>query len=170
MRLWIAALFAATAISVGAQDQAPDQPAVRRDKAPMTEEQKVQTELRLNNAWQQLPLREKMQLMKMQRALREMPAEERKFIHERIERFINMTPEEREKLKENHDRWTQMSPEERERARQEYAKRRQAFEEQWRREHPGEEPPPFSVGRRHGHRSSKDQQSAPAEPKPNEQP
>jgi uncharacterized protein with von Willebrand factor type A (vWA) domain len=146
MKWHVGVWLVAAAVAVTAQEPKPEQPAVRRDRAPMTDEQKVQMEARLNNAWQQLPLREKMLLMKMQGALREMPAEERKFIHERIERFINMSPEEREKLKQNHDRWSQMTAEEREKARQEYAKRREAFLEKWRKEHPGEEPPQFNAG------------------------
>lgn len=109
---------------------------------PVTDEQKPPIEERLNGAWQQLSPREKMQLMRLHRALNEMPPEERKFIHDRIERFLNMPAEDRQRLRENADRWKSMTPEQQEKAREEFRKRRAEFEEKWRREHPGEEPPP----------------------------
>jgi hypothetical protein len=117
----------------------------------MTEEQRTEMEARLNEAWNQLSLREKMRLMRFHRAQRAMPPEEREFVRERFERFMEMPPEERERLRKNRERWQQMSPEERERAREEFRKRRQEFEERWRREHPGEElpPPPPPHPRRH---------------------
>jgi hypothetical protein len=123
-----------------AQDP-PDQPKSKKDKPPLTEEQRAQMEQRLNDAWTALPAESKMRLMRLHRALSEMPPNESRFIHERIERFLNMTPEERQKLRENAERWKNMTPEERQKAREDFRKRRQEFEEKWRRDHPGEEPP-----------------------------
>lgn len=142
-----------------AQEQPPrgDRP----PKEPMNEQDRAQLEQRVDEAWAKLPVREKVQLMRFHRALRSMPPEERNFIRDRLERFVNMPPEEREKLKQNRERWLQMSPEERQRAREEFRKRRQDFEEKWRQEHPGEEPPPFL---RRGPKGEHDDQPPPTEP------
>ena len=112
-----------------------------RPRQPMTEEQRAELEQRLDATWGKMSLDGKTRLMRLHRALAEMPPDERKFIHDRIERFLNMSPAERERLKQNKQQWEQMSPEERQSAREEFRKRRQEFEERWRREHPGEEPP-----------------------------
>jgi hypothetical protein len=101
-------------------------------------------ETQLDKQWNNLSPRDKTTVMRLHQALRQMPAEERKFINERIERFIQMSPDERRKLKENNERWQKMPPEEREKSRQKYEQRRKEFEEKWRKEHPGQEPPPFA--------------------------
>lgn len=115
----------------------------KRERPRMTEEQRAQAEQRVNGQWARLPVEAKLRVMRLHRALTELPPEERRFIHERIERFLNMPPEERERLEKNRQRWQEMNPEERQRAREEFRRRRQEFEEKWRAEHPGEEPPPF---------------------------
>lgn len=109
----------------------------------------VPDETQLNQMWTALSPREKAAVLRMNQALRRMPAEERKFIHDRVERFMEMTPEERRKLKENNDRWQKMTDEEKQQAREKYRLRRKEFEEKWRKEHPGEQPPPFPYS---GHR------------------
>ena len=88
-----------------------------------------------------MSLEGKTQLMRLHRALAEMPPDERKFIHDRIERFLSMTPAERAQLQQNKKRWEQMTPAERQRAREEFRSRQQEFEQQWRRNHPGEAAP-----------------------------
>jgi Spy/CpxP family protein refolding chaperone len=113
-----------------------------RSKSVMTEEQRAQMEQRLNDAWSKMPVESKSRLMRLHRALSEMPPDERKFVHDRIERFLNMSPAEREKLKQNRQKWEQMTPEERQKAREEFRKHRHEFEQQWNREHPGENPAP----------------------------
>lgn len=100
-------------------------------------------ESKLNETWNSLSPRDKAAIIRLHHALRQMPSEERKFIHERLERFTHMSPDERHRLKENNDRWKKMSPEERQQAREKFLQRRKEFEEKWRKEHPGEEPPPF---------------------------
>jgi hypothetical protein len=112
-----------------------------RQKPPMTDEQRALAEQRLDARWSQLSLEGKTQLMRLHRALAEMPPEERKFVHDRIERFLNMTPAERAQLQQNRTKWEQMTPTERQRAREEFRKRRQEFEQQWRRNHLNGEPP-----------------------------
>jgi hypothetical protein len=138
---WFACIAAAmlTVAAALAQEAPP-----KREHQPMTDEQRAQLEQRLNDAWSKLSVREKNQLLRLNRVLREMPPDEQKFIHERIERFMNMPPEERRKMRENAERWKKMTPEEREKARQQYQQKRREFEEKWRKEHPGQEPPPFS--------------------------
>ena len=100
-------------------------------------------ETKLNEAWNALSPRDKASALRLHNALRQMPPEERKIIHERIERFIQMSPDERHKLKENNDRWQKMTPEQRQQARDKFNQRRKEFEDKWRKEHPGQEPPPF---------------------------
>jgi hypothetical protein len=143
----IAGLLSATL--VGAEEQVTPPAAPRHEKPAMTDEQRAQTEERLSKEWSSMSLENKMRLMRLHRALHQMPTEERRFIQDRVERFLNMSPEERERLKNNKEKWEKMSPEERERAREQFRKRRQEFEQKWRQEHPGEEPPPFPF-RRHG--------------------
>jgi Fe-S cluster biosynthesis and repair protein YggX len=121
----------------------------KSDKPALTEEPRAQVEQRLNDAWSKLPLETKMRIMRLHRALGLMPPEERKFLHDRMERFLNMSPEERERLRKNVERWQKMTPEERQQAREEFRQRRRDFEEKWRQEHPGEEPPPFPYRPRH---------------------
>jgi hypothetical protein len=111
-----------------------------RAKSAMTEEQRAQVEQRLNEAWAKMPVEAKSRMMRLHRALTEMPPDERKFVHDRIERFLNMSQAEREKLKLNKQKWEQMTPEERQKAREEFRKHSQEFEQQWHREHPGEDP------------------------------
>jgi hypothetical protein len=113
-----------------------------RAKSGMTEEQRTQMEQRLNETWSKMPVEAKSRLMRLHRALSEMPPDERKFVHDRIERFLNMSQAEREKLKQNRQKWEQMTPEERQKAREEFRKHKQEFEQQWHREHPGEDPTP----------------------------
>jgi hypothetical protein len=116
-----------------------------RARSVMTEEQRAQQEQRLNESWAKMPVESKSRLMRLHRALSEMPPDERKFVHDRIERFLNMSQAEREKLKQNRQKWEQMTPEERQKAREEFRKHRQEFEQQWRREHPSEDPAPNSA-------------------------
>ncbi|MEI6082770.1 MAG: DUF3106 domain-containing protein [Verrucomicrobiota bacterium] len=129
-------LVLALLIAVGAAAQEPP-----RDRQPLTDEQKAQMEQRANENWSKLPPEAKMQVLRLHSALNQMPPEERQFIHERIKRFVEMTPEERQRLKENGDRWKKMSPEQREKAREQFRQQRKEFEDKWRQEHPGEEPP-----------------------------
>ena len=138
--LTIATLAGAT-LTLGQQQ--PDQAKPKSDKPPLTNQQPAQTEQQLNDAWSSLPVESKMHLIRLHRALSEMPPDERRFIHDRVERFLNMAPAEREKLAQNRQKWEQMTPEERQKAREAFRKRRQAFEDKWRQEHPGEKPPPF---------------------------
>ena len=119
----------------------PDGP--KRGRPPLTEEQRAELEQQLNDTWNKMTLREKSQVIRLHRTLRELPPEERRFIHDRIERFLNMSPEERERIRQNAERWKQMTPEEREQARELFRQRRKEFDDKWRQEHPGEEPPPF---------------------------
>lgn len=122
----------------------PQPPAADQTKSKsrrlLTDEQRAQAEQHLDAQWSKMPVEAKTKLMRLHRALAEMPPDERKFIHERIERFLNMSPAERERLKQNKQKWEQMTPEERQKAREEFRKRRQEFEEKWRRDHPGGEP------------------------------
>jgi hypothetical protein len=123
-----------------------------RQRPPLTDEQRAQAEQRLDARWNQLSLQGKTQLMRLHRALAEMPPDERKFIHDRIERFLSMTPAERAQLQQNKKKWEQMTPAERQRAREEFRSRQQEFEQQWHRNHPGEDsqanppPPPDNSG------------------------
>ena len=140
--LWMTTALIGVTVLVAVAVEQQDPPAPKRERPPLTADQRAQEE-QVDSAWSKLPLREKLQMMKMQRAMRAMPPEERQFIHDRLERFITMSPEDREKLKKNHERWKTMTAEEKQRAREEFRKRRQAFEEKGRQEHPGQEPPPF---------------------------
>jgi hypothetical protein len=143
------AVFAAQAQQEPSSPPVPPPPSVDQTKPKprqsMTEEQRAELEQRLDATWGKMSLEGKTRLMRLHRALAEMPPDERKFIHDRIERFLNMSPAEREKLKQNKQQWEQMSPEERQSAREEFRKHRQEFEERWRRERPGEEPPTNSA-------------------------
>ena len=158
-------LVAAVVLMLGvvavAEDATPATPLRPGEKraAPLDETQ-------LNQAWGALSSREKAAALRLHGALRQMPAEERKFLHERIERFMQMSPEERHKLKENNDRWQKMTPEERQQARDKFAQRRKEFEEKWRKEHPGQESPPFPFHHRKSDGST-NAISKSSEPKPN---
>jgi hypothetical protein len=110
---------------------------------PQSAEDRAVTEERLNSTWNSMPVEEKMRVMRLHRGLRVLPPEERRAINERIDHFLNLSPQEQQKLQQNYQRWQQMTPEQRQRAREEFNKRRKDFEERWRREHPGEQPPPF---------------------------
>jgi hypothetical protein len=139
--------------SLLAEPPAAEAPATaprERRSLPAKGEQAVAVEQLANETWQALPLREKVQLLRMQRALREMDPKDRDFIRERIDRHLRMTPKEREQFTQNRKRWQELSPEAKERARQEYRRRREEFEKRWREEHPGEEPPPYAPHRRRG--------------------
>ena len=150
-QMWLG-LAVATSLAFSTALRAEDQPGApkhpKTGKPEMTEEQRAQLEQRLDEAWGKMLVREKSLVMKLHSALRDMPAEERKFIHDRIERFLNMPAEERHRLHENSERWKTMTPEQREQARKQFEERRHAFEEKWRQEHPGEEPPPYPYGKR----------------------
>jgi Spy/CpxP family protein refolding chaperone len=138
-------VFAAQAQQEPSSPPPPPPPSAEQAKPKprqsMTDEQRAELEQRLDAAWGKMSVEGKTRLMRLHRALSEMPPEERKFIHDHIERFLNMSPAEREKLKQNKQQWEQMSPEQRQIAREEFRARRQEFEERWRHEHPGEEPP-----------------------------
>ena len=138
------AIFLLAAVVVArAQDEPVQPPKPKRDRPPMSEEQRAQTEQRLDDDWNKLPLEAKMRVMRLHNALTQLPPEERRFINDRIGRFLNMSPEEKQRLKENAERWKNMTLEERQKARDQFRQRRQEFEQKWRQEHPGEEPPPF---------------------------
>lgn len=135
-------LLMAVTIVARAQDE-PKPPEPKRERPPLTDEQRTQLEQRANETWSKLSLEAKTRVLRLHRALTQLPPEERKFINERIERFLNMSPEEKQRLKDNAERWKNMPPEERQKAREQFRQRRQEFEQKWRQEHPGEEPPPF---------------------------
>jgi hypothetical protein len=139
-----------SAASVRAQEQSPPPSGPKHEKPAMTDEQRAQIEEQLNKTWSSMPLESKVRIMRLYRAMNDLPPDERRFIHDRIERFLNMSPEERERLQRNRKEWEKRSPEERERAREQFRKRRQEFEQKWRQEHPGEEPPPFPFHRQKG--------------------
>jgi PAS domain-containing protein len=144
MKQIFSAIFASFAVAIFASAQESTEPLpFRRDVRQMSEEQRAQLEARVNNAWNEMSLEEKVRILRLRQALHQMPPEERRFVHDRIGRFLHMSPEERQRLRQNRERWEQMTPEERERAREEFRRRRAEFEEKWRQEHPGEEPPPF---------------------------
>ena len=152
-RLFVVAasvLLILPAASRGQESQPEPPPPPKSPKPPMTDEQRTQLEERVNTDWNSLSLDQKARLMRLHRALTQMPPEERKFIHDRVERFLNMSPEDRARLKQNAERWKNMTPEEREQARQKFHERRKEFEQKWRQEHPGEEPPPFPFHRQKG--------------------
>jgi Protein of unknown function (DUF3106) len=142
-RILLLTLTMLAGVTIALAQEQTNQPGPKRVKPPLTDEQRAQKEQQLNKAWDSLPLESKIHLMRLHRALSEMPPNERRFIHDRIERFLNMTPAEREKLTQLRKKWEQMTPDERQKAREEFRKRRQAFDEKWRQEHPGQEPPPF---------------------------
>lgn len=133
-RVFLVGWMAATVVALG-------QPPAERP--PMSPERKAELVQRADEAWANLPAEAKIRLWRLHQALTQMPPEDRRFIHDRIERFLQMPPEEREQTRKNAQRWKEMSPEERERAREKFRQRRQEFEQKWRAEHPGEEPPPF---------------------------
>lgn len=111
--------------------------------SPKAAERPAPDEAQLDQKWNGLSPRDKASAMRFHQTFRQMPAEERKFINDRIERFMQMPADERRKLKENNERWKKMPPTERQQAREQYEQRRKEFEEKWRKEHPGQEPPPF---------------------------
>ena len=156
--VFLALSCAAAVIGSGIAARADEQPTRRgsnRGGVPQSDQDRAALEERLNNAWTSMPLEEKMGVMRLHRGLRELPPDERKFINERIDRVLKMSPQEREKLRQNYQRWQEMTTEERQRAREEFRKRRKEFEQKWRKEHPGEEVPPFPL-----------QGGAPPDPRP----
>jgi hypothetical protein len=146
----VAGLLGATLVNAEEQPTPPPPAPPKHQKPAMTDEQRALTEEHLSKEWNSMSLENKMRLMRLHRALHQMPPEERRFIQDRVERFLNMSPEDRARLEENRKKWDRMSPEERERAREQFHKRRQEFEQKWRQEHPGEEPPPFPFHRQKG--------------------
>jgi hypothetical protein len=134
MTTWLIILLVSAVATFG-QEKSP--PGDSKPQQPRLSEQQ------LNDEWRKLPLESKRRLLHLHRALTRLTPEERRFIHDRIDRFINMAPEEKRRVQENAERWKKMTPEEREQARRKFRERRRQFEEKWRREHPGEEPPPF---------------------------
>ena len=138
--LIVAAVIATARVQAETPPPPPQPPS---DHPALTEQQRAENERRLDEAWGKLSLEGKARLMRLHRALREMPAAERRFIHDRIERFLNLSSEDKQKIRENAERWRKMTPEQREQARQEFRARRRQFEEKWKQEHPGEDPPPF---------------------------
>ncbi len=143
--------FAAWIIGQGAVRTLAQQPppppppppllAPARPKPPITEQQRVLLEQRLDAQWSRMSIEGKQNVIRLHRALTEMPPDERKFIHDRVERFLTMTPAERARLQQNKQRWEQMTPEQRQQAREEFRRRRQEFEQKWNREQTGGEPP-----------------------------
>jgi len=121
--------------------RADEPPVLEGDAGAAGGQDKAQAEQKLNEAWGQLSLEDKMALMRFHRVMRDLPPDQRKIIRDRIERIMSMTPEQRERLEQNLKRWQQMTPQERQRAREAFRRRRQALEEKWRRDHPGQEPP-----------------------------
>jgi len=138
LRVCMLAVAASLAVSVGQCAEAPVPP-----KAAPTDADRVQQEKHLDEMWGNLSLEAKTHLMQLHRALRELPSEDRRFIQDRVGKFLEMSAQEREKLKKNKQYWEKMTPEQRERARAQFEQRRRAFEAKWRREHPGQDPPPF---------------------------
>jgi hypothetical protein len=145
--LCVTTLIFGMAVVVGFAQQGPppDDQTKPKAKAPLTEEQRVQLEQRLDATWSKMPLETKQRLMRLHRALAEMPPDQRKFIHDRIERFLTMTPAERKTLQQNNQKWDQMTPEDREKAREEFRRHRAELEEKWHHEHSGEESPTNAV-------------------------
>jgi len=132
------------------------------EHAVANDTERAQREERLNKAWQEMPLESKEHLLRLHHAMHEMPPEDRKFIHDRVERYLNMQPEERERLNQNRQKWEQMSADQRQQAREKFQQRRKEFEEQWRKEHPGQEPPPFPF--RHNNKPATPAPETPAAP------
>jgi hypothetical protein len=143
MNRYALSLLMALTVAAYAQDEPARPPEPKRDRPPMSDEQRAQAEQRLDEQWSKLPVEAKMRVMRLHRALNQMPPDERKFINDRIGQFLNMSPEDRQRIRDNAKRWDTMSPEERQKAREQFRQRRQEFEQKWRAEHPGEEPPPF---------------------------
>ncbi len=136
---WLAVLGCVLALGASAGTTRAEEPLVI-EGAPDAQD-KGQTEQKLNEAWGQLPLEDKMALMRFHRVMSDLPPEQRKIIRDRIGRIMSMTPAQRDRLEQNLKRWQQMTPQERQHARELFRRRRQAAEEKWRREHPGQEPP-----------------------------
>ena len=143
MNRYALSLLMALAVVARAQDEPVKPTEPKHSRPPLTEEQRAEMEQRANDTWNKLPLEAKTRVLRLHRALTQLPPDERKFINERIERFLNMSPEEKQRLKDNAERWKNMTAEERQKAREQFRQRRQEFEQKWRQEHPGEEPPPF---------------------------
>jgi hypothetical protein len=143
MKRYAIIFLLAAAIVARAQDEPVKSPATKRERPPLSDEQRTEMEQHANEAWNKLPLEAKTRVLRLHRALTQLPPEERKFINERIERFLNMSPDEKQQLKKNAEHWKNMTLEERQKAREQFRQHRQEFEQKWRQEHPGEEPPPF---------------------------
>ena len=135
--LLLSTLVSGLALAAPGEKNASPNPTAQSGEGQRVDESK------LNETWNSLSSHEKAAAIRLHHALRQMPTEERKFIHERIERFMRMSPDERHWLKENNERWQKMSADERHQAREKFLQHRKEFEEKWRKEHPGEEPPPF---------------------------
>lgn len=138
---WLVVLGCALVLGASPGMLRAEEPTVLEGDAGAETQDKGQTEQKLNEAWGQLTLEDKMALMRFHHVMSDLPPEQRKIIRDRIGRIMSMTPEQRERLEQNLKRWQQMTPQERQHAREVFRRRRQAFEEKWRREHPGQEPP-----------------------------
>jgi hypothetical protein len=138
---WLVVLGCAIVLGASPGTLRAEEPTVLEGDAGPDTQDKAQAEQKLNEAWGQLTLEDKMALMRFHRVMSDLPPEQRKIIRDRIGRIMSMTPEQRQRLEQNLKRWQQMTPQERQHAREVFRRRRQALEEKWRREHPGQEPP-----------------------------
>ena len=148
MKRYLWTLVTIAGLAAGSMDTQGQDPAAaptppKRQHQALTEEQRQQLEQQVSQSWETLSLQEKQQVLRFHSALKEMPKEERNSIRERFERVLSMTPEQRQQMRENMERWRKMTPEERQKAREEYRKRKHEFEQQWRRDHPNQTPPPY---------------------------
>ncbi len=130
---------------------AEEQPALSKTPVTKTPEQLEAERARRieaqNKVWNAMSVEERARLLQLHSDLQQLPKEELKIIRERINRYLRMKPEERKQLEENYERWAKMSPAEREKARQSYLRLRWEHEQRWRKEHPGQEPPPFRLSK-----------------------
>jgi hypothetical protein len=100
-----------------------------------------------NTQWNALPVEDRTRVLQLYMDLQQLPKEEHKIIRDRINQYLRMTRGERKQLEENYERWAKMPPAEREKARQTYLRLRWEYETKWRKEHPGQEPPPFKLNK-----------------------
>jgi len=100
-----------------------------------------------NKQWNALSVEERDRVLRLHLELQQLPKDELKIIRDRINRYQRMTAAERQQLETNHERWAKMKPAEREQARRAYLRLRWEYEVKWRKEHPGQEPPPFKLSK-----------------------
>jgi hypothetical protein len=95
----------------------------------------------VNEAWSKLPLEAKQRVMRLHgRSTRCRPER----IHQQPDWTVSQHAARKNgSASENANPVGTDVPEERQKAREQFQQRRQAFEQKWRQEHPGEEPPPF---------------------------